>query len=82
MNTLLTNKTALIFGAKGALGKNVAKVFNDFGATTYLSDLSVEGVKEQSSEGEIRKLDTLDEVAVKQYFEWFVKENIAIDIIY
>ncbi len=79
-NHLLENKNALIFGAKGALGKQVAKAFKDSGANIYLSDINVEGF-EASELGDIRRVDTLDENEVRGYFSWFKNENIPVDIV-
>ncbi len=79
-NQLLENKNALIFGAKGALGQQVAKAFKDSGANIYLSDINVEGI-ESSDLGEIRRVDTLNEEEVNGYFSWFDRENVAVDIV-
>ncbi len=79
-NQLLENKNALIFGAKGALGKQVAKVFKDYGANIFLSDINVEGI-ESSDLGEVRKVDTLNEDEVNGYFSWFDRENVPVDIV-
>ncbi|NMH85984.1 SDR family NAD(P)-dependent oxidoreductase [Flavivirga algicola] len=79
-NQLLENKNALIFGAKGALGKQVAKTFKDSGANVYLSDINVTGI-EPSELGEVRKVDTLNEDEVNGYFSWFEREKIPVDIV-
>ena len=79
-NQLLENKNALIFGAKGALGQQVAKAFKESGANIYLSDSNVEGI-ESSNLGEIRKVDTLSEEEVNGYFSWFDRENVPVDIV-
>ena len=52
---LLENKNAIIIGAKGGIGEQVARQYQAHGATTYLSDLKVDGIKEDSDLGEIRK---------------------------
>ncbi len=79
-NKLLENKNALVFGAKGALGKQVAHAFKMSGANIYLSDIKVDDI-ESSDLGEIRKVDTLDEDEVNRYFSWFDRENISVDIV-
>ncbi|WP_298894288.1 SDR family oxidoreductase [uncultured Psychroserpens sp.] len=79
-NQLLKNKNALIFGAKGALGSKVAKAFKASGANIYLSDINVDGI-ESSEVGEIRKVDTLDENEVSEYFSWFERESVEVDIV-
>ncbi len=80
-NQLLKNKNALIFGAKGATGIQVSKALKEQGATIYMSDINVSGVAEESALGQIRKLDTLDETAVKAYFDWFEREKVAVDVV-
>ncbi|WP_282089155.1 SDR family NAD(P)-dependent oxidoreductase [Aquimarina algiphila] len=80
-NQLLKNKNALVFGAKGATGMQVSRTLKAHGAVIYMSDINVDGIAEESEIGEIRKLDTLDETAVKAYFNWFKKENLAVDIV-
>ncbi|RDY60881.1 SDR family NAD(P)-dependent oxidoreductase [Flagellimonas nanhaiensis] len=77
---LLQNKNALIFGAKGSLGNKVAKAFKESGANVYLSDINVDGI-EYSDLGEIRWVDTLNEAEVKQYFSWFEREGVSVDIV-
>ena len=79
-NQLLENKNALVFGAKGALGRQVAKAFKESGANIYLSDINVEGI-ESSDLGEIRRVDTLNEEEVNGYFSWFDRENVPVDIV-
>jgi NAD(P)-dependent dehydrogenase (short-subunit alcohol dehydrogenase family) len=79
-NQLLENKNALVFGAKGATGRKVAEALKENGAKLFLSDINVDGI-EQSDLGEIRKLDTLNEKDVSQYFNWFEKENVPVDIV-
>lgn len=80
-NQLVENKNALIFGAKGATGIQVSKALKAQGATIYMSDINVDGITEESELGQVRKLDTLDEVAVSEYFDWFVKEDVTIDVV-
>lgn len=80
-NQLLKNKNALVFGAKGATGLQVSKALKMQGAAVYMSDINVVGIAEESELGQVRKLDTLDEEAVLQYFDWFKKEDINVDIV-
>ena len=79
-NHLSENKNALIFGAKGALGQQVAKAFKESGANIYLSDIKVDGI-EASELGEIRKVDTLNENEVRNYFSWFDQKKVPVDIV-
>ncbi|GAA3614828.1 SDR family oxidoreductase [Flavivirga amylovorans] len=77
---LLENKNALIFGAKGATGIKVAEALKENGANIYMSDINVDGI-ETSDLGDIRRLDTLNVDDVKQYFNWFEKEHVSVDIV-
>src|SRR5688572_27715335 len=78
---LLKGKNALIFGAKGALGKQVAKEFKSHGANLYLTDINVKGESEETDLGTVRKLDTLDEKQIEAYFSWFNMEKVVVDIV-
>jgi len=78
---LLEEKNAIIIGAKGGIGKSVAKQFIAHGANVFLSDINVEGEFEESEIGQIRKLDALNETEVNQYFQWFLNENVSIDVV-
>lgn len=78
---LLKGKHAFVFGAKGALGKQVAAVFAGNGANVYLSDINVVGISEPSEWGEIRKVDTLDEQQVEAYFQEFAQAKLPVDIV-
>ena len=78
---LLEDKNAVIIGAKGGLGKRIAQKFTQYGAKVFLSDINVQGVKEESNLGEIRHLDSLHEESLKKYFSWFDSENVKIDIL-
>ncbi len=79
-NQLLQGKNAIIFGANGALGAKVAKAFEESGASVYLSDINPRKTA-SSTNAEIRKVDTLNEKEVNEYFSWFEREDIAVDIV-
>ena len=78
---LLKNKNAVIIGAKGGVGNEIARQYKQHGANVFLSDINVENTKEVSELGEIRQLDSLSEEALKSYFSWFERENMNIDIL-
>ncbi|WP_221420209.1 SDR family NAD(P)-dependent oxidoreductase [Fulvivirga sp. M361] len=78
---LLANKNAVIIGAKGGVGQEITRQFKQHGAKVFLSDIHVEGTKEKVELGEIRQLDSLNEDALKGYFDWFDEENVTIDIL-
>jgi 3-oxoacyl-[acyl-carrier protein] reductase len=88
MNTPLTHKHAVIFGAGGAVGTAVAKEFAAQGATVFLSGRTL-GTVEQVAE-EIRQaggvayaaqVDALDEQAVQAYLDRVAQEGGSIDIL-
>lgn len=78
---LFKNKNVLIFGVKGAIGKEVALSFKEHGANIYMSDINVEGETETSDLGIVRKLDVLNEEQVEQYFGWFASEDVSVDVV-
>jgi NAD(P)-dependent dehydrogenase (short-subunit alcohol dehydrogenase family) len=80
-NQLLKNKNVLIFGAKGALGKQVTQTIKNSGANIYLSDSNVADDLEKSQLGDIRKLNTLDESQIADYFQWFIDNKVKIDVV-
>lgn len=79
-NNLLKNKTAVVFGAGGNLGKQVVKAFADHGATVFASDIdekaliSLAGVTSNV-------VDALDELAVEAYLEKVVGPSGKLDIL-
>ena len=79
-NNLLKNKTAVVFGAGGNLGKQVVKAFNAQGATIFASDIdektlcTIDGVTNQV-------VDALDEKAVEVYLEEITSMSGRLDIV-
>ena len=49
-NGILKNKVALIFGAGGAIGSTVSKMFANEGATIYLSGRTMESLTKVKDE--------------------------------
>ena len=78
---LLENKNAVIIGAKGGVGQQVAGQFVKHGATVFLSDINSERIQAESELGDIKQLDSLNEDALREYFNWFDAENLAVDIL-
>jgi NAD(P)-dependent dehydrogenase (short-subunit alcohol dehydrogenase family) len=84
---LLRDKVAVIFGAGGAIGSQVAREFSREGATVFLSGRHLEPVekvaKEISSSGgiaEAAEVDALDEESVEKYVREIFEKTGKIDI--
>jgi NAD(P)-dependent dehydrogenase (short-subunit alcohol dehydrogenase family) len=85
---VLQGKTAIVFGAGGSIGAEVAKEFAAEGAEVFLAGrnaASVESVVRQiaSSGGKARaaKVDTLDETSVNSYVDEVVSRAGKVDIV-
>ena len=61
VNSLLSNKTAVVFGAGGSLGSTVAQSLADMGAEVYASNRSLEGMQALRGMKEVQQGDALDE---------------------
>jgi NAD(P)-dependent dehydrogenase (short-subunit alcohol dehydrogenase family) len=84
---LLENKTAVIYGAGGAVGGAVARAFAREGATVFMTGRTlakVEAVAREISaaggEVEAAQVDALDERAVEQHLDAVVEKAGGIDI--
>jgi NAD(P)-dependent dehydrogenase (short-subunit alcohol dehydrogenase family) len=84
---LLENKTAVIYGAGGAIGGAVARAFGNEGARLFLTGrqrASVEAVaKEVNSAGgsaEAAEVDALDEQAVEKHLQSVINKAGRVDI--
>jgi len=84
---LLQGKRAIVFGAGGSIGSEVAKAFASEGAEVFLAGRSEEGVKVVAKEiaaagGQARPdvVDALDEPAVEAYIRSVAQEAGGIDI--
>jgi 3-oxoacyl-[acyl-carrier protein] reductase len=90
-NKLLHGKVAVIFGAGGATGSQLAREFSKEGATVFLSGRhlsSVESVAKKirtsSSQGKAQaaEVDALNEKAVNAYLDDVVKQAGKVDIVF
>jgi 3-oxoacyl-[acyl-carrier protein] reductase len=86
---LLHDKVAVIFGAGGATGSQVAREFSKEGATVFLSGRhlsSVESVAKEirASQGkaEAAEVDALNETAVNAYLDDVVNQAGKVDIVF
>jgi len=80
-NSLLINKTAVIFGAGGNLGNQVAKAFIEQGANVYISDINTEAMHDILNAKNQRKLDALNETEVENFLDYVASETNGIDIV-
>ncbi|MEO6548646.1 MAG: SDR family oxidoreductase [Ferruginibacter sp.] len=83
----LKNKTAVIYGASGAIGSAVAHAFAQEGAKVYLTGKSLNNIvaltKEIVSKGgnaEAHQVDALDEKAVNSHLEMVINLEGKLDI--
>jgi 3-oxoacyl-[acyl-carrier protein] reductase len=86
--SMLQNKHAVIFGARGAIGTAVAKEFAAQGATVFLSGRRLAAVEQVADEiqkdGGIAyaaEVDALDEQAVQAYLDGVAQAAGSIDIL-
>lgn len=79
-NNLLKNKTAVVFGAGGNLGKQVVKAFADHGATVFASDIDEKALIRLTGVTS-NVVDALDELAVEAYLEKVVGQSGKLDIL-
>jgi 3-oxoacyl-[acyl-carrier protein] reductase len=87
--SILTNKTAVLFGAAGGIGSAVAKAFAREGATVFLSGRNLEPVKRLQAEiastgGHVHahRVDALDPDAVDDYLSLVTRTTAGIDIVF
>jgi NAD(P)-dependent dehydrogenase (short-subunit alcohol dehydrogenase family) len=79
-NQLLIGKTAVIFGAGGGLGRQVAQRFADMGATVHASNRTLEKMAGLTNMYQTRAIDALDEMAVENFLDEVVEISGRIDI--
>jgi NAD(P)-dependent dehydrogenase (short-subunit alcohol dehydrogenase family) len=84
---LLQGKTALIYGAGGAIGGAVARAFAGEGATVYLAGRTesrlekvARDIREQGGTAETAVVDALDEEQVDAFVDFVAKKSKRIDI--
>jgi NAD(P)-dependent dehydrogenase (short-subunit alcohol dehydrogenase family) len=72
MHGMLENKTAVIYGAGGAIGGAVARTFAREGARLYLTGrdvAKVDAVAEEVGDAETAQVDVLDQRAVEEHLD-------------
>src|SRR5215469_8244342 len=84
---LLSEKTAVIYGAGGAIGSAVARAFAHEGANVFLTGRNLASVTAVANEisaaggaAEAALVDALDEAAIEQHLEDTVKKTGRIDV--
>jgi NAD(P)-dependent dehydrogenase (short-subunit alcohol dehydrogenase family) len=87
MNTLLTNKNAIIYGAAGGLGSGVARAFAQQGATVFLAGRTQASLEAVASDiaadggtAHCAALDALDEDAVSAHVQSVVDQAGSVDV--
>jgi 3-oxoacyl-[acyl-carrier protein] reductase len=82
--TMLENKSAVIYGAGGAIGGAVARAFADAGARVYLAGRSKDRLEEVASDIDgaagVAEVDALDEQAVTAHADVVAADAGGIDI--
>lgn len=79
-NNLLKNKTAVVFGAGGNLGKQVTRAFAGQGATVFASDIDEKSLLTLTGVTS-NVVDALDEMAVEAYLEKVSAQAGQLDIL-
>lgn len=79
-NNLLKNKTAVVFGAGGNLGKQVVRAFAGQGATVFASDIDEKSLLTLTGVTS-NVVDALDEMAVEAYLEKVSAQAGQLDIV-
>lgn len=84
---MLENKTAVIYGAGGAIGAAVARAFAAEGATVFLTgrnlapiDEAVKGIVSAGHHAEAAQVDALDEQAVDAHLQYVVDRAGRVDV--
>ena len=84
---LLTNKTAVIYGAGGAIGGAVARAFAHEGAQVFLTGRNLDPVDAVANDilatggaAEAAQVDALDERAVEEHIDRIIKKAGRIDV--
>jgi 3-oxoacyl-[acyl-carrier protein] reductase len=87
MAPLLENKTAVIYGAGGAIGSAVAHAFTREGARVHVAGRTVsalEGLAQQIAAAgglaRVAQVDALDEAAIEGHLDQVVEEDGTIDV--
>jgi NAD(P)-dependent dehydrogenase (short-subunit alcohol dehydrogenase family) len=87
MNMLLENKSAIIYGAGGAIGGAIAHAFAREGARVFLTgrrlsavEAVARGISDAGGNAEAAVVDALDEQAIEKYLRTVVEKAGGIDI--
>ena len=85
---MLHDKVAVIFGAGGAIGSQVAREFSHEGANLFLSgrhlepvEKVVEGIRSSNGKADAAEVDALDEKAVNIDLDLVLEQAGRIDIV-
>lgn len=83
MNMLMQNKKAVIYGAGGAIGGAVARVFAREGATVYLTGRRLDSVEPLAKEigGHASAVDALDEAAIEAHLTTIDRVDVSFNAI-
>lgn len=83
MNMLMQNKKAVIYGAGGAIGGAVAKVFAREGATVHLTGRRLDVVERLAKElgGHAGVVDALDETAIEKHLSTVDRVDVTFNAI-
>ncbi|MEO8406236.1 MAG: SDR family oxidoreductase [Chitinophagaceae bacterium] len=83
----LKNKTAVIYGAGGAIGSAISKAFAKEGAKVYLTGKNINNIKALASHivakggfAEAHQVDALDDKAVNDHLEMVMEKEGKLDI--
>lgn len=84
----LTGKTAVVTGAAKGIGRSIAQLFAEQGASVHLLDLdsenggdAVQGIKKSGGEAYYHNVDVVDQKAVIQTFDQIYNRNKSLDIL-
>jgi len=83
----LKNKTAVVYGAGGAIGEVVARAFAREGAKVFLTGRNKETIETLANDivskggfAEAQQVDALDEKAVNNHLDWVITKEGKLDI--
>lgn len=86
---LLQNKVAVVFGAGGSIGRQIAREFSHEGASVFLSgrrldpiDKIAKEIRTSNGKADAAEVDALDDKAVNCYLDSVVEQAGRIDVVY
>jgi NAD(P)-dependent dehydrogenase (short-subunit alcohol dehydrogenase family) len=87
MSELLTGRTALLYGAGGRIGREVARTFAREGARVFLAGRTLEpleevadGIRADGGTASVAVVDALDEAAVDEHLSAVLAEAGSVDV--